>query len=318
MTALLSVKNLTLSTTLDKKLLVDNVNFEILGGESVGIVGESGSGKTLTALSILGLLPKGVSQDSGEIIFQGKEISQADKAALQDVRGNRISMIYQDPMTSLNPMMKIGRQIQEAARAHNANDDEAKVLKALHDVGIPSPESCFSSYPHEFSGGMRQRVMIAMSLLLRPNLLIADEPTTALDVTIQRQILNLVDEQRRNNAMSLLWISHDLSVVAELVDKVIVMYAGRIAEIGSVQEIFENPKHPYTAGLIGSLVKRKHQQKLISIPGNPPKPWTVANQCGFADRCANVTQECRTSKPELLGEGNRSFACFNPMKGVIS
>ena len=318
MTALLSVKNLTLSTTLDKKLLVDNVNFEILEGESVGIVGESGSGKTLTALSILGLLPKGVSQDSGEIIFQGKEISQADKAALQDIRGNRISMIYQDPMTSLNPMMKIGRQIQEAARAHNANDDEAIILKALHDVGIPSPESCFSSYPHEFSGGMRQRVMIAMSLLLRPNLLIADEPTTALDVTIQRQILNLVDEQRRNNAMSLLWISHDLSVVAELVDKVIVMYAGRIAEIGSVQEIFENPKHPYTAGLIGSLVKRKHQQKLISIPGNPPKPWTVSSQCGFAERCANVIQECRTSKPELLRKGNRSHACFNPMKGVIS
>jgi len=317
MKTLLSVKNLTLSTTLDEKLLVDDVNFEILEGESVGIVGESGSGKTLTALSILGLLPKGVSQNSGAVTFQGRLISQADKAALQEVRGNRISMIYQDPMTSLNPMMKIGKQIQEAARAHGANDGESVVLKALADVGIPSPETCFSSYPHEFSGGMRQRAMIAMSLLLQPNLLIADEPTTALDVTIQRQILNLVNEQRQRNSMSLLWISHDLSVVAELVDKVIVMYAGRVAEVGTVKEIFERPKHPYTAGLIGSLVKRKHQEKMISIPGNPPKPWTVSTQCGFADRCVNVTQKCRDSKPELVQEGDRAYACFHPMNEAL-
>jgi peptide/nickel transport system ATP-binding protein len=312
--SLLRVSNLTVETSLDGKTLVDDVSFTIDEGESVGIVGESGSGKSLSALSILSLLPNGVRKSSGTIEFKGKEIAPE---SLLDIRGNRISMVYQDPMTSLNPMMKIGRQIEEVLEAHNIEADPARVLLALSNVRISDPEKSANSYPHEFSGGMRQRVMIAIALLLQPDLLIADEPTTALDVTIQRQILNLVKEQKTLNNASILWISHDLGVVAEMVEKVIVMYAGRIVEVGSVKEIFENPHHPYTVGLIGSLVKRKHQQKMISIPGTPPKPWTVTEQCGFAGRCSQVLPKCTQKKPELISEGRQSFACFNPIQGGL-
>ena len=312
--SLLRVKNLTIETSLDGKTLVDDVSFSIEEGESVGIVGESGSGKSLSALSILSLLPNGVNKRAGTIEYKGQEIA-SDK--LLDIRGNRISMVYQDPMTSLNPMMKIGRQIEEVLEAHNLGKDPARVIEALAGVRIADPEKCANSYPHEFSGGMRQRVMIAIALLLQPDLLIADEPTTALDVTIQRQILNLVNEQKKQNSASILWISHDLGVVAEMVDKVIVMYAGRIVEVGSIKEIFENPHHPYTVGLIGSLVKRKHQQKMISIPGTPPKPWTVTGQCGFAERCSQVLPKCSQEKPELISSGAQSFACFNPIEGAL-
>ncbi len=312
--SLLRVSNLTVETSLDGKTLVDDVSFSIEKGESVGIVGESGSGKSLSALSILSLLPNGVRKRSGTVEFQGQEIAAEN---LQNIRGNRISMVYQDPMTSLNPMMKIGRQIEEVLEAHDLGKDSARTLAALESVRIPEPEKCANSYPHEFSGGMRQRVMIAIALLLKPDLLIADEPTTALDVTIQRQILNLVNEQKRANNASILWISHDLGVVAEMVDKVIVMYAGRIVEVGTVAEIFENPRHPYTVGLIGSLIKRKHQQKMISIPGTPPKPWTVTGQCGFADRCSRVLPNCTQQKPELVELGRQSFACFNPFDGGL-
>lgn len=297
-------------------MLVDDVSFEILEGESVGLVGESGSGKTLTALSILGLLPSAVEIKSGEILFKGESITHMSASGIQQVRGNRISMIYQDPMTSLNPMMKIGKQIQEVLSAHGIPNSQERVLDALKEVEIPNPEGCYSSYPHEFSGGMRQRVMIAMAMLLRPNLLLADEPTTALDVTIQRQILNLVNKERSENAMSLLWISHDLSVVSEMVDKVIVMYAGRIAEIGRVKDIFQNPKHPYTHGLIGSIVKRSHQEKLLSIPGLPPKPWEIESSCTFADRCHNKELDCTTNKPTLQSFGPHTYACFHPEAGV--
>ncbi len=311
---LLRVSNLTVETSIDGKTLVDDVSFTIDEGESVGIVGESGSGKSLSALSILSLLPNGVRKSKGTIEFKGQEIAPE---SLLDIRGNRISMVYQDPMTSLNPMMKIGRQIEEVLEAHNIEPDPARVFLALSNVRIPDPEKSANSYPHEFSGGMRQRVMIAIALLLQPDLLIADEPTTALDVTIQRQILNLVKEQKRLNNASILWISHDLGVVAEMVEKVIVMYAGRIVEVGSIKEIFENPHHPYTVGLIGSLVKRKHQQKMISIPGTPPKPWTVTKQCGFAGRCSQVLPQCTQEKPELTSAGEQSFACFNPIQGGL-
>lgn len=312
MTALLQVKNLSLQTRADKRLLVDNVSFEIQEGESVGLVGESGSGKTLTALSILGLLPRAVEVKSGEILFKGESISQMSSASLQQIRGNRISMIYQDPMTSLNPMMKIGKQIQEVLTAHGIDGSKERVIEALRSVEIPNPEECFSSYPHEFSGGMRQRVMIAMAMLLKPNLLLADEPTTALDVTIQRQILNLVNKERIENSLSLLWISHDLSVVSEMVERVIVMYAGRIAEIGVVKDIFHNPRHPYTHGLIGSIVKRSHQERLLSIPGIPPKPWTIESSCSFAERCPRAESDCTSQKPILQNQGSQAYACFHP------
>ena len=310
---LLSVNNLSVSTILESKTLVDEVSFEINVGESIGIVGESGSGKSLSALSILSLLPNGVERTSGSVVFQGEEISQSDSQKLRAIRGNRISMIYQDPMTSLNPMMKIGKQIEEVLRAHGCAIAKGVILEALSNVRIPNPEKTYDSYPHEFSGGMRQRVMIAMALLLKPDLLIADEPTTALDVTIQRQIMNLVNEQKREKGMSVLWISHDLGVVAELVDRVMVMYAGRIVESGTVQEIFKNPRHPYTVGLIGSLVKRDHQQSMISIPGVPPKPWTVTDQCGFADRCNRKIDRCLSEKPSIDPSFQHKYACFNPV-----
>ncbi len=316
MTPLLQVKNLTLHTRSDNRLLVDDVSFEIQEGESIGLVGESGSGKTLTALSVLGLLPRAVEIRSGEILFKGDSISKMSNTSLQQLRGNRISMIYQDPMTSLNPMMKIGKQIQEVLTAHGKENSKERVIQALGDVEIPDPEACFSSYPHEFSGGMRQRVMIAMAMILRPNLLVADEPTTALDVTIQRQILNLVNRERRETSMSLLWISHDLSVVSEMVDKVIVMYAGRVAEIGKVKDIFQNPQHPYTHGLIGSIVKRSHQEQLLSIPGLPPKPWEIQSSCAFADRCHHREIDCTVMKPTLQISGSHEYACFHPEEGA--
>lgn len=311
---LLSVEKITVQTEYDSKTLVNNLSFEIAEGETIGIVGESGSGKTLTALSILNLLPRGVLRASGSIRFNGVEMSHASEEALRQVRGNRISMIYQDPMTSLNPMMKIGKQILEVLEAHGEKPDKSKVIDVLRAVAIPDPEKCYNSYPHEFSGGMRQRVMIAMAILLEPDLLIADEPTTALDVTVQRQILNLVRELQKNRKMSLLWISHDLSVISEMADKVIVMYAGRIVEVSSVEKIFESPRHPYTAGLISSLVMRNHQEPMVAIEGNPPKPWTVTTQCGFADRCSRVRAECRKALPELVPSEGGAYACMNPVE----
>jgi oligopeptide/dipeptide ABC transporter ATP-binding protein len=224
-------------------------------------------------------------------------------------------MIYQDPMTALNPVMKLGDQLLEVLGSHEntiANPKE-HVLEGLAAVGIPDPARAFESYPHEFSGGMRQRVMIAMSLLLSPKLLIADEPTTALDVTIQRQILALVAKERRRRHMSMLWITHDLGVVANLVDRVIVMYAGRIVEVGTVREIFNSPKHPYTVGLLASLpAADSSKDKLASIPGVPPKPWQVGESCAFSPRCWKAEDRCRSSRPELSEKSGSSVACFFP------
>jgi oligopeptide/dipeptide ABC transporter ATP-binding protein len=224
-------------------------------------------------------------------------------------------MIYQDPMTALNPVMKLGDQLREVIDSHQSNNSDINqmIFDAFKEVGIPDPDRAFHSYPHEFSGGMRQRVMIAMALILSPELLIADEPTTALDVTIQQQILALVLEERRKRNMSMLWITHDLGVVANLVDKVIVMYAGRIVEIGSVERIFNSPQHPYTAGLLASLPKAsdKNRTRLASIPGVPPKPWLVGDSCAFAPRCSRAIEQCKNSKPELANSGGTSSACFN-------
>jgi oligopeptide/dipeptide ABC transporter ATP-binding protein len=224
-------------------------------------------------------------------------------------------MIYQDPMTALNPVMKLGKQLSEVLEAHDLLNDEApqRVFNAFKEVGIPEPDRALVSYPHEFSGGMRQRVMIAMALILSPKLLIADEPTTALDVTIQQQILALVSEQRRKSGMSMLWITHDLGVVANLVDRVIVMYAGQIVEVGTVKEIFTNPQHPYTHGLLASLPKSdvKSRERLMAIPGVPPKPWMVENSCAFSPRCGRATTECFNQTPTLKANQFTSAACFH-------
>lgn len=313
--SLLSIKNLSVETAYDSRVLVNNVSLEIEKGEAIGVVGESGSGKTLSALSILGLLPRGVQISSGSILYNGKDLVTCDSETLRSIRGREISMIYQDPMTALNPVMKLGDQLREVIDSHQSDNSgiNQMIFDAFKEVGIPDPDRAFHSYPHEFSGGMRQRVMIAMALILSPELLIADEPTTALDVTIQQQILALVLEERRKRNMSMLWITHDLGVVANLVDKVIVMYAGRIVEIGSVERIFNAPQHPYTAGLLASLPKAsdKNRTRLASIPGVPPKPWLVGDSCAFAPRCSRAIEQCKDAKPELANAGGTSSACFN-------
>jgi oligopeptide/dipeptide ABC transporter ATP-binding protein len=243
-----------------------------------------------------------------------------DEESLRAIRGNEIAMIYQDPMTALNPVMKLGAQLIEVIESHtgdtsDAGDARERVLAAFSEVGIPDPKRAYDSYPHEFSGGMRQRVMIAMALILSPQLLIADEPTTALDVTIQQQILALVMQERRKRNMSMLWITHDLGVVANLVDRVIVMYAGRIVEIGSVKDVFTNPQHPYTAGLLASLPKAsdKNRTRLVSIPGIPPKPWTIGQSCAFSPRCSRADEQCRTNLPVLASNSHTEAACFHLM-----
>ena len=313
--SLLSIKNLSVETAYDSRTLVNSISLDIEKGEAIGVVGESGSGKTLSALSILGLLPRGVQISSGSIVYNGKDLVTSNAETLRSIRGREISMIYQDPMTALNPVMKLGDQLREVIDSHQSKspDINQMIFDAFKEVGIPDPDRAFHSYPHEFSGGMRQRVMIAMALILSPELLIADEPTTALDVTIQQQILALVLEERRKRNMSMLWITHDLGVVANLVDKVIVMYAGRIVEIGSVERIFKEPQHPYTAGLLASLPKAsdKNRTRLASIPGVPPKPWLVGESCAFAPRCSRVIEQCKVSKPELVSANGTSSACFN-------
>ena len=313
--SLLSIKNLSVETAYDSRTLVNSISLDIEKGEAIGVVGESGSGKTLSALSILGLLPRGVQISSGSIVYNGNDLVTSNSETLRSIRGREISMIYQDPMTALNPVMKLGDQLREVIDSHQSKspDINQMIFDAFKEVGIPDPDRAFHSYPHEFSGGMRQRVMIAMALILSPELLIADEPTTALDVTIQQQILALVLEERRKRNMSMLWITHDLGVVANLVDKVVVMYAGRIVETGSVERIFKEPQHPYTAGLLASLPKAsdKNRTRLASIPGVPPKPWLVGESCAFAPRCSRVIEQCKVSKPELVSANGTSSACFN-------
>ena len=314
---LLSLQGLSIQTSSDKRSLTADVNISLVEGEALGIVGESGSGKTLTALSILGLLPRGVEVVSGEINFNWENLLSLEPERLREIRGKEISMVYQDPMTALNPVMTVGNQLLEVLDYHNheVKNPESHVRESLIEVGIPDPERALKSYPHEFSGGMRQRAVIAMSLLLSPKLLIADEPTTALDVTIQRQILSLVSKQRSRRQMSMLWITHDLGVVANLVDRVAVMYAGRIVEVGTTKQIFNSPQHPYTQGLLASLpvASSRSRSRLASIPGVPPKPWLVGQSCSFADRCQFVQIRCRESLPLLDAQGSKSVACFYPI-----
>ena len=321
MRSLISLQGLSIKTSSGGRSLTSDVNISLIEGEALGIVGESGSGKTLTALSILGLLPRGVEVASGEVNFNGENLLSIDPERLREIRGKEISMVYQDPMTALNPVMTVGNQLLEVLDCHNhdVKDPESHVKQSLIEVGIPDPDRALKSYPHEFSGGMRQRVVIAMSLLLSPKLLIADEPTTALDVTIQRQILSLVSKQRSRRQMSMLWITHDLGVVANLVDRVAVMYAGRIVEVGTTKQIFNSPQHPYTQGLLASLpVASSHSRnRLASIPGVPPKPWLVGQSCSFADRCQFAQKRCQESLPLLDIRGTKSVACFYPIASSI-
>jgi len=319
MTALLKVNNLTTYIGKKKKqkhTIIDNVSFDINKGENVGIVGESGCGKSMTALSVMQLLPKeiGISEDSSVTLF-GKDILGIPNHQMRKIRGNEISMIFQEPMTSLNPLMKIGRQIQEIVQLHmKTSKDKSKetAIELLESVGIPNAEESYDKYPHELSGGMRQRVMISIAMACNPKLLIADEPTTALDVTIQAQILELMKKLKHEYNTSIMMITHDLGVVAEMCERVIIMYAGKIVETADVETLFANPQHPYTKGLIASLpAKKKGQKRLSSIPGNVPPIKNRPKGCRFAPRCSYAMDICSEIEPHMFElEDNHASACW--------
>jgi peptide/nickel transport system ATP-binding protein/oligopeptide transport system ATP-binding protein len=307
---LLSVQDLKVYFRGDETVAraLDGVSYEIRKGETVCLVGESGCGKTVSALTILGLIPRPPGEIAGgRIFFQGKNLLDLGEEEMQKIRGSRIAMVFQEPMTSLNPVFTIGDQIKEAILVHESIGQaelHERCLQLLRDVGIPSPEERIKDYPHQLSGGQRQRVMIAMALGCHPDLVIADEPTTALDVTIQKQILNLFAKLQRKRGMSLLYITHDLNVVSNIADRIYVMYAGVIAEQGERTVIFKDPCHPYTQGLLASLPNRsKRGRTLHSIPGTVPDPAFKPAGCPFHPRCGYAIATCRTVFPELCDYG---------------
>ena len=303
---LLDVKDLRTSffTHVGEVKAIRGVDLHIDKGEALGIVGESGSGKSVTSMSVMRLLQKPGKIIGGEIFFDGEDLMNKTEKEMQGIRGNDISMIFQDPMTSLNPVYKIGDQIMEAIIKHqnlSKSDAREKAIEMLRLVGIPSPESRIDNYPHEFSGGMRQRAMIAMALSCEPQLLIADEPTTALDVTIQAQILELMNDLRDRLGTSIILITHDLGVVADVCSRIIVMYGGLIMEEGSADDIFYRPKHPYTLGLIKSIPKiseKENKERLYPIPGSPPDLLNPPKGCPFAARCDYAMKICMQQMPE--------------------
>ena len=307
---MLSVEELKVHFFSDERVAraVDGVSYEVRKGETVCLVGESGCGKTVSALAIMGILPIPPGRImGGRILFNGQNLLDLGPGEMQKVRGRRIAMIFQEPMTSLNPVFTVGDQIEEAILIHEKTDQQElrrRCIQLLRDVGIPSPEERLNAYPHQLSGGQRQRVMIAMALACHPDLVIADEPTTALDVTIQAQILGLFRELKRKHNMSLLYITHDLGVVSKIADRVYVMYAGVIAEQGHTGHIFRDPKHPYTQGLLASLpVRAKRGKTLYSIPGTVPNPAYKPAGCPFHPRCPYAIDPCRSLYPSLCDYG---------------
>ena len=301
---------------------VDGISLSVRKGETLGIVGESGCGKSITSLSIMQLLPKRISRiASGHIKFEGKDMLEMSVKEVRNIRGNRIAMIFQEPMTSLNPVFKIGRQISESARYHlklGKKEASERAIEMLRKVGIPRPEKIAGQYAHQLSGGMRQRVMIAMAMVCNPQLLIADEPTTALDVTIQAQILDLMRDLQKNEGMSILMITHDLGVVAEMCDRVVIMYAGQIVEETDVATLYSNPLHPYTRGLLASLPQLAgDNERLSSIPGQVPNPANLPSGCRFAPRCPMVVDRCWAERPELLEvQQGHTCRCLLQQEGV--
>jgi oligopeptide transport system ATP-binding protein len=295
---------------------VDGVSFDLPAGKTLGIVGESGSGKSVTSLAIMGLLASTGRVSGGAVWFAGQDLTKLDAKALRGIRGKRIGMIFQDPMTSLNPFLRVADQIAEITRLHlglSRRDAEQHAVDMLETVGIPDARARAAAYPHQFSGGMRQRVMIAMALACHPQILIADEPTTALDVTIQAQILDLLRELRDRTGTSMILITHDLGVIAGMADHVIVMYAGRVFESAPAAELFRNPQNPYTRALLACTPDpARRGAKLYSISGLPPDPSSIGkNRCPFADRCPEVIDRCRNEYPPFHSAGeNHSLLCW--------
>lgn len=290
---------------------VDGVSLSIEAGMTLGLVGESACGKSVTAATIMGLVPRPPGKIAGgEIFFEGKNLLELPESAMKKIRGNRISMIFQEPMTSLNPVYPVGDQVGEVIRLHqkrSRRETRDLVIESFQQVGIPAPETRINDYPHQMSGGMRQRVMIAMALACRPKLTIADEPTTALDVTIQAQILDLMDRLKEEVGASILFITHDLGVIAEMAQRVAVMYAGKIMEEADVEPLFTNPKHPYTIGLLNSipaLDRKKKRRRLQTISGVVPSLFRLPEGCLFSERCPDVFEECRRVVPDIKDLGN--------------
>ena len=316
MEPILQIENLKTSfmTSNGEVQAVRGVSFSVEKGEIVGLVGESGSGKSVTSMSILKLLADTARIKEGTILFEGQDLTQCSRAQMRKIRGGKISMIFQDPMSSLNPLIPVGKQVAEMIREHHPEKSRAQikqeVLSLFEQVRIPEPEKRFKSFPHEFSGGMRQRVMIAMALANRPELLIADEPTTALDVTIQDQILKQLRELKKEYGTSIIFITHDLGVVAELCDRVVVLYGGLVMEEASVFDIFENPRHPYTLGLLASIpsLDQDKSRRLKPIPGSPPDMTKPPAGCPFAPRCPYARVVCGRELPEMteISEDHRS------------
>ena len=297
---------------------LDDISFELMPGETLGIVGESGCGKSVTSLSIMRLLPKPAGRIvGGEVLFDGQDLVQLPADEMHDIRGNRIAMIFQEPMTALNPVYKVGRQLEETLLLHKPELNESQRREAcvamLEKVGIPAPQRRLDEYPHQLSGGMRQRVMIAMALLCDPDILIADEPTTALDVTIQAQILQLLRDLQRENGMSIIFITHDFGVIAEICDRVVVMYGGRIIEQAEILELFDHPLHPYTRGLLQAIPKLDTEPKslLKTIPGMVPSLFELPVGCRFQNRCEFVEPRCREQVPPLEDlDNSHQVRCF--------
>jgi peptide/nickel transport system ATP-binding protein len=296
---------------------VDDVSFAVQRGRVLGLVGESGSGKSVTGFSIIGLVDPPGRIVGGRVLFNGEDLVSADEKRLRHLRGDRVAMIFQDPMMTLNPVLRIDTQMVETIRAHDpavsVGEARIRARDALGRVGIPSPDERLKAYPHQFSGGMRQRVAIAIALLNRPDLIIADEPTTALDVTIQGQILYEVQKLCRETGAALIWITHDLAVVAGLADEVCVMYAGRVVESGTVDDVLDRAMHPYTAGLIGSVPSRNRRGgKLRQIPGMTPSLLNLAPGCAFRARCPRADDACLAEPPLTVPAPGRGLRCFHP------
>lgn len=313
----LRIENLHVAIQTKDALLspVEDVSFEIPGGSIVGVVGESGCGKSMTARAIMGLLPAGGRIAGGRVLLDGEEISSYTSRQMRSINGNRISMIFQEPMSSLNPVVKVGKQIEETLILHTClsrAERRQKVIEMMRQVGVPEPERRFDAYPFELSGGLRQRVMIAMAMILTPELLIADEPTTALDVTIEAQIMRLMKQLRDTFGTSILMITHNLGVVAKVCDTVNVMYMGQIVESCDVVSLFEQPLHPYTLGLLGSVPRvETGRERLKNIPGTVPTLYDVPKGCRFAARCSRACAQCTQAMPPLRDAGNGHLVrCF--------
>ncbi|KWV57773.1 methionine ABC transporter ATP-binding protein [Bradyrhizobium macuxiense] len=318
----LSVRNLEVEFATRRATLraINGVSFDIAKGEVLGVVGESGAGKSVTGLAVIGLIDPPGRISGGQIELSGTRIDQLPPEEIRRVRGKRIGMIFQDPLTSLNPLYRIGDQIIETIRTHTSLSESAarqRAIDLLAEVGIPAPEKRIDGYPHEFSGGMRQRVVIALAICAEPELIIADEPTTALDVSVQAQIIALIKRLGRDHGTAVMLVTHDMGVIAETCDRVAVMYSGRIAEIGPVQDVVRNPLHPYAKGLMGAIPTLAGEDKrLVQIPGSMPRLSAIPPGCPFNPRCALAFDRCRVERPEPVRHGAQSVAChlFEPAK----